>query len=450
VKITGKNAKPNVMLIVDQSSSMDADFGDGANPPSRWNVLRDLLIGRSGDRPAGLVYDLQDQVQFGFVVYSARAVGDSPVQQADTVCPMLNNPGSMNNEQSIISFALNNYTEISGFYGPAGMVDETPTGDAITLITDKIGTPSSYEDPVVFILATDGEPDRCEALNPNNNNPAAQNEAIDAVSSAYDLSIKTFVIAIGNEVSNTHAQAVAAAGQGISPVPPDQLARKHFDLGKSLFNSGRYNEAIGEFEISYRLSKRPPLLYDIFVSARNAGQPVIAADALRRYLKLTPHVTDRHALELQLLALEEVLHEQPSAAHPRDPRAEEANDNHSNASPPSTSSPPLLGYTVTGLGAAMIIGGAVTGVMSLAQHATLDKHCPNDRCLPGYEGELDRYDTLTTLTGVLLIGGAGVLAVGIGLWLWLDDDDDQAEPPLVTPTAVCIHDGCLAQATVRF
>ncbi len=220
VKITGKNAKPNVMLIVDQSSSMDADFGDGANPPSRWNVLRDLLIGRSGDRPAGLVYDLQDQVQFGFVVYSARAVGDSPVQQADTVCPMLNNPGSMNNEQSIISFALNNYTEISGFYGPAGMVDETPTGDAITLITDKIGTPSSYEDPVVFILATDGEPDRCEALNPNNNNPAAQNEAIDAVSSAYDLSIKTFVIAIGNEVSNTHAQAVAAAGQGISPVPP--------------------------------------------------------------------------------------------------------------------------------------------------------------------------------------------------------------------------------------
>lgn len=219
VKITGENAKPNVMLIVDQSGSMNADFnGEG----SRWNVLRNLLIGASNDRPGGLVYNLQDQVQFGFVTYTAVASENATSPASGTVCPMLNNPGGAGNNnqaQSILPFALNNYNAIEDFYGPAVYLDETPTGDAITMIKNKIGNVEDYEDPVVFILATDGEPDRCEALNPNPTT-AAQNEAIDAVSAAYDLNIKTFVIAIGNEVSNTHAQAVAAAGQGISPVPP--------------------------------------------------------------------------------------------------------------------------------------------------------------------------------------------------------------------------------------
>lgn len=216
VKITGANVKPNAMLIVDQSGSMNATFEPGLN---RWDAVRNLLIGESNSRPSGLMYSLQEQVQFGFATYSAVAANNNSTKDANTVCPMLNNPGGAgnnNNAQSILPFALNNYDTIEAFYDPAVYLDETPTGDAITLVTEQLGDLGSYEDPVIFILATDGEPDRCEVLNPNPT-AGAQDEAINAVSAAFALGIKTFVIAIGNEVSSDHAQDVAAAGQGLDP-----------------------------------------------------------------------------------------------------------------------------------------------------------------------------------------------------------------------------------------
>lgn len=214
VKITGANVKPNTMLIVDQSGSMDTNFGG----EPRWDVLRNLLIGEADDRPAGLVYDLQDQVQFGFAAYTAVSGGPNNTPGPGTVCPMLNNPGganSNNQAQSILGFASNNYATIREFYEPAETVGETPTGDAITEITSQVGSVGDYDDPVIFILATDGEPDRCEQLNPQSD--AAKQEAVAAVQAAFAAGIKTFVIAIGNEVSNEHAQDVAAAGQGLDP-----------------------------------------------------------------------------------------------------------------------------------------------------------------------------------------------------------------------------------------
>lgn len=54
---------------------------------------------------------------------------------------------------------------------PDGFVgDDTPTGDAITgvikWLEDTKELPSPTGDPVVFLLATDGEPDRCEDADP--------------------------------------------------------------------------------------------------------------------------------------------------------------------------------------------------------------------------------------------------------------------------------------------
>ncbi|MCB9667614.1 MAG: VWA domain-containing protein [Myxococcales bacterium] len=211
VKITGANVKPNAMLIVDQSGSMTTNnFGS----ETRWDALRSLLIGPPADRPSGLVYDLQDQVKFGFASYSARA-GDDNKPAPGTVCPMLNNPGDDNNAQSILAFQPNHYDAIRSFYEPAGTIAETPTGDAVTEITSQVGNVADYDDPVIFLLATDGEPDRCEQLNPGST--TAKNEVIQAVTAAFTSGIKTFVIAIGNEVSSGHAQDVAAAGQGLDP-----------------------------------------------------------------------------------------------------------------------------------------------------------------------------------------------------------------------------------------
>ena len=71
----------------------------------------------------------------------------------------------------------------------------------------------------MFVLATDGEPDRCEELDPQTD--TAKQEAIDAVTRAYALGIETFVISVGNEVGAAHQQAIANAGLGKMPGEPD-------------------------------------------------------------------------------------------------------------------------------------------------------------------------------------------------------------------------------------
>ncbi|MCB9667607.1 MAG: hypothetical protein H6715_05780 [Myxococcales bacterium] len=224
----------------------------------------------------------------------------------------------------------------------------------------------------------------------------------------------------------------------------DRLAQEHFDLGKGLFRVGRYHEAAGEFETAYQLSERAPLLYNIYIAARNAGDGKKAADALRGYLTRAPNVADRHALELQLLALEEAIKDDAVAARSIRKTGKSKPDD-----PSLPHTPPLLGYAITGLGAAMLIGGTVTAFMAEGYRSQKNEHCPENVCLPGYERDIDRLQTASTLRNVLLIGGAGVLALGIGLWILLDDDGQEASAP-VTATAACSSVGCMTQAKVRF
>lgn len=77
----------------------------------------------------------------------------------------------------------------------------------------NLGTdPDAIVTPVVFVLATDGEPDRCEELDPQTD--AAKDEAIAAVDHAFTLGVRTFVISVGNEIGADHQQAIANAGLG--------------------------------------------------------------------------------------------------------------------------------------------------------------------------------------------------------------------------------------------
>ncbi|MEM9190354.1 MAG: vWA domain-containing protein [Myxococcota bacterium] len=198
VMLDANPVTPTVILIVDQSGSMTAGFG-GSN---RWNALRDSLL----DEPNGLIPSLQDQVRFGLALYSARA-GDNDQVQGE--CPLITD----------VPFALDNFAPINAVYGPADPIDETPTGDAIDAVLDSIlNRPDRGPDPVIFILATDGEPDRCEEPNPQR----GQDEAIAATERAFNSGIRTFIISVGEGVvSERHLQDMANAGLGRGPADPD-------------------------------------------------------------------------------------------------------------------------------------------------------------------------------------------------------------------------------------
>lgn len=200
--VRATQVKPTVILVVDQSSSMDDPF-EGRR--SRWNVLRDFLL----DEPNGLVADLQDQVRFGLALYSAESGGNAPDPIGE--CPMI----------TTVAPSLNNYDAIAQTYRGVDTIEDTPTGDAIDAIIEDLdlGTdPDATEDPTVLIVATDGEPDRCEELDPQN----GQQEAIDAVDRAFALGIRTFIISVGQgSVSAEHQQDVANAGLGRGDGDPD-------------------------------------------------------------------------------------------------------------------------------------------------------------------------------------------------------------------------------------
>jgi hypothetical protein len=189
---------PTVILIIDQSGSMTEDFGgDG----TRWNVLRDFLL----ESPDGLIDDLQSQVSFGLAMYSARS---DDMGQPDGECPLV----------TTIAPMLENFTAIETAYRAAEPLDDTPTGDSIEKILSDLdlGTdPDAMVTPTVFVLATDGEPDRCEELDPQTD--VAKDEAIAAVGHAFTLGVRTFVISVGNEIGADHQQAIANAGLGRGP-----------------------------------------------------------------------------------------------------------------------------------------------------------------------------------------------------------------------------------------
>lgn len=198
--VTANKINPVVILVVDQSSSMNQDFEGNT---SRWDALRGFLL-ESG----GLIEDLQSQVQFGLAMYSARAAADTGPAEGE--CPVVTS----------VAPARDNYAAIAGVYNAADPIDETPTGDSIDKIIadlDLENRPDQDTEPVVLILATDGEPDTCEQANPQQ----GQAESIAAVERAFDLGVRTFIISVGNEVSAGHQQDVANAGLGRGPSDPE-------------------------------------------------------------------------------------------------------------------------------------------------------------------------------------------------------------------------------------
>jgi hypothetical protein len=204
--VTTRRVQPTVILIVDQSSSMSQNMFPANGSQSRWDVLKQSLLAEDG-----LIKDLQSQVRFGLALYSADSNGDANGTTAD-VCP----------EITPVVAALDNFSAINDVYLTAPTIEDTPTGDSIDAVLDSLDlqtNPSTDDHPIVFVLATDGEPDRCENLDPVGitEEDLARAESVDAVARAFTKNIRTYVISVGDEVSQGHLQDVADAGLGHGP-----------------------------------------------------------------------------------------------------------------------------------------------------------------------------------------------------------------------------------------
>lgn len=176
---------PTLVLLVDQSGSMDSDF---AGQP-RWDAIYETLM----DPADGVVASLQSQVRFGLTLYTSVDGFEGGE------CPML----------SSVDPALDNRDPIDAVFGPASPVDETPTGESLAAVAQDLAA-FMADGPKGIVLATDGEPDTCAQPNPQE----GQDVALAAAAQAYALGITTFIISVGDEVGADHLQQMANVGVG--------------------------------------------------------------------------------------------------------------------------------------------------------------------------------------------------------------------------------------------
>jgi hypothetical protein len=195
VKVT--SPIPTVIMLIDQSGSMDQQFGNGA----RWNVLRDALI----DKSTGIISTLESKVRFGLALYTSENGFGSDT--SPKTCPIVTQ----------VAPSLNNYAAITAKYLRDDWKGDTPTGESIDVAVKTLDGISS-DGPKVLVLATDGEPDSCADPNPGDQkgHDLARGLSVTAVQNAFKKQIATYVISVGNEVGQDHLRAVANAGQGLA------------------------------------------------------------------------------------------------------------------------------------------------------------------------------------------------------------------------------------------
>jgi hypothetical protein len=180
---------PTVLLLLDQSGSMTANFGG----KSRYNAMKDALVGADG-----VVKQLDGEVIFGASLYTSHngtQGGTCPI--LDTVTP-----------------AIDNFAGINTLLTDNAPDGDTPTGEsiqqAVTILNNVGQDPDAPASPKIIVLATDGEPDTCAVPNPQ----TGQSTSIAAAQASFTAGIRLFILSVGNEVGLGHQQDMANAGAG--------------------------------------------------------------------------------------------------------------------------------------------------------------------------------------------------------------------------------------------
>jgi hypothetical protein len=187
---------PTVVLLIDQSSSMEADFDNGVD---RW----DTLVNTLSNPQSSLIKKLEGSVRFGMALYSSLNGFGTDLQNPN-VCPQLTS----------VDIALDNFSAMSDMLTSDANdpVDDTPTAESVAAVAAQLQA-FAEEGPKSIILATDGDPDTCEDPN-SNDQESSKALSVGAVTAAFADGITTHVISVGDEATESHLKDLAVAGAG--------------------------------------------------------------------------------------------------------------------------------------------------------------------------------------------------------------------------------------------
>jgi len=244
----------------------------------------------------------------------------------------------------------------------------------------------------------------------------------------------------------------------------DQAAREFFSSGRNLYDLGRYHEAAEQFQQAYDLSQRATLLYNLYLAHRDATEEREAAAALRLYLERMEEVENRQALQVRLENLERAIAEEDAERDAAAVQAEEAvraeqaerEREEAEQSARAEDDQSIAPWVIAGSGAAILIGGIITGALAMGLSSDLEASCTENPdgswTCPDDQDLRDKQSTLSVMapmTDVLLIGGGIIAAVGLtwGILQLMGGDDDEEAPQVA---AMCGPTGCGASVRVGF
>jgi tetratricopeptide (TPR) repeat protein len=114
--------------------------------------------------------------------------------------------------------------------------------------------------------------------------------------------------------------AIITCGQARAQNPsPEDLARRHYDRGTTLYNLGQFEEAISEYRKGYEQKADPVFLLNIGEAYRQLGVDEKALFFYRRYLTSVPDAPNRAQIEEKIATLEQLVAAERRARSPAPP-----------------------------------------------------------------------------------------------------------------------------------
>ena len=109
-----------------------------------------------------------------------------------------------------------------------------------------------------------------------------------------------------DEIDDTPPSALEdhSERERLGPKKTDKKARELFEQGRVAWDEGRFREAWEHWHHSYRLSRRPELLYNVGQAADRLRMDREALEAFRLYLEKNPDAANRKEVENRIRILE--------------------------------------------------------------------------------------------------------------------------------------------------
>jgi tetratricopeptide (TPR) repeat protein len=110
------------------------------------------------------------------------------------------------------------------------------------------------------------------------------------------------------ELVQEKPQAIAMAPPAAAPRSTASLAKTHSNRGTTLYNLGRFSEALAEYEAAYLAIQDPPFLFNIAQCHRKMGNNKDALESYRSYLRVAPAAPNRAEVQKRISELERQVH----------------------------------------------------------------------------------------------------------------------------------------------